>query len=107
MQRSLASLLALLLAGAAVAAHAAPARPKARKAPAAPTSPAVPDPEVSRILEAYQAGRPTDRELSLFKLDWAGSLKEAKERAAKERRPIFFVSTTQLEDAGDLRGGHC
>ena len=28
-------------------------------------------------------------------------------RAAKEKRPIFFVSTMQLKDAGDLRGGHC
>lgn len=77
-------------------------------AAAAPTSPAgVPDAEVSRVLGAYRAARPADRDLQVFKLDWAGSLKEAKARAAKEGRPILFVATTQLEDAGDLRGGHC
>jgi hypothetical protein len=65
------------------------------------------DPAVTRVLDAYQAARPTANELRVFLLDWAGSLKEAKERAAKEKRPIFFVSTTQLEDAGDLRAGHC
>ena len=116
MQRTLAAVLTLLLAGATVVSGtAAPAK---RKAPAkakraakpkvTPTPPATaPDPEVARILEAYEAVRPGDDELGLFKLDWAGSLKEAKERAAKENRPIFFVSTTQLERAGDLRGGHC
>lgn len=62
---------------------------------------------VTRTLEAFQAARPADSELRVFQLDWAGSLKEAKERAAQEGRPIFFVSTTQLEDAGDLKGGHC
>jgi hypothetical protein len=113
MQRLPALFLPLLLVGTAVAASAAPtARGRARSTPrtakpqtAAPAIAA--DPEVSRILEAHSAAKPTDGELSLFKLDWAGSLKEAKERAAKEGRPIFFVSTTQLEDAGDLRGGHC
>ena len=65
------------------------------------------NPEVRRILDAYRAARPTDAELGVFTLDWAGSLTEAKRRAKAEKRPIFFVSTTQLEDAGDLRGGHC
>ena len=59
------------------------------------------------ILKAYQAARPADHELGVFQLDWADSFKDAKARAAKEKRPIFFVCTTQLKDAGNLRDGHC
>ena len=59
------------------------------------------------ILKAYEAARPADRELGVFQLDWADSFKQAKARAAKEKRPIFLVSTTQLKDAGNLRDGHC
>ena len=65
------------------------------------------DPDLRRTQDAYQAVRPADRDLGVFALDWAGSLREAKTRAAREKRPIFFVSTMQLKDAGDLRGGHC
>lgn len=61
----------------------------------------------ARIRAACEAARPTDADLGIFRLDWAESLKDAKARAAHEQRPIFFVSTTQLKDAGDLRGGHC
>ena len=59
------------------------------------------------ILAAYEAARPADRDLGVFQLDWADSFKQAKTRAAKEKRPIFLVSTTQLKDAGNLRDGHC
>ncbi len=74
-------------------------------APAGPPQGA--DPQVRRVLDAYQAARPPESDLGVFKLDWASSLKEAKARAGKENRPIFIVATTQLELAGDLRGGHC
>jgi hypothetical protein len=63
--------------------------------------------DVKRVMDAYQAARPADRELGVFSLDWADSLKDAKARAAREKRPIFFVATTQLKEAGDLKGGHC
>ena len=96
MQRASVSLFGLLLCT-AIAASAAPPAPDT----------AAPEPAVTRVIDAYKAARPTPAELQVFMLDWAGSLKEAKERAAKEKRPIFFVSTTQLEDAGDLRAGHC
>ena len=59
------------------------------------------------ILKAYAAARPADHELGVFQLDWADSFKDAKARAAKEKRPIFLVCTTQLKDAGNLRDGHC
>ncbi len=59
------------------------------------------------ILRAYAAARPADRDLGVFRLDWADCFENAKSRAAKEKRPIFLVCTTQLKDAGNLRDGHC
>jgi len=59
------------------------------------------------ILKAYEAARPADHDLGVFQLDWADSFKDAQARAAKERRPIFLICTTQLKDAGNLRDGHC
>jgi hypothetical protein len=59
------------------------------------------------ILQAFAAARPADHELGIFQLDWADSFKDAKARAAREKRPIFLVCTTQLKDAGNLRDGHC
>lgn len=63
--------------------------------------------DADAVLKAYEAARPPDRELALFSLDWAPDFKTARERAAKEKVPIFFVATTQLEDAGNLQSGHC
>ena len=61
----------------------------------------------AEILKAYDAARPADHELGVFRLDWADSFNDAKTRAAREKRPIFLVCTTQLKDAGNLRDGHC
>lgn len=96
MQRFLLPVLSVLVGVAAAAPSAAPP----------PRASAV-RPEAERVLNAYQEARPPDRDLGVFRLDWAASLKEARARAAKENRPIFFVSTMQLKDAGDLKGGHC
>ena len=97
MERAAVTLFALLLCA------AGPSLAEPAPAPVAAGG----DLAVTRVLEAYQAARPTAAELRVFQLDWAGSLQEAKARAAREKRPVFFVSTTQLEDAGDLRAGHC
>ena len=89
-------LILLLLSSAAAAPDVSPtAKPEAL------------DLEIRRVLDAYEAARPGESDLGVFKLDWADSLKDARQRAAREKRPIFFVSITQLKDAGDLRGGHC
>ncbi len=66
---------------------------------------ALQDAEVGRILQKYEAARPKDSEMSIFRLDWARSWKEAKERAAGEKRPILLL-TVQNEHGG-LYGGHC
>jgi len=60
-----------------------------------------------RILEKFAAALPQEEALEIYRLDWAPSLPEAKSRAARESRPIFFIATTQLEDAGSLVTGHC
>ncbi len=65
------------------------------------------DADTRKILASYQAARPSDRELEIFRLDWSDSLTQAQARAAKESRPIFFVATHQLKEAGNLINGHC
>lgn len=61
--------------------------------------------EVRQILDAYQEVRPGAAELELYQLDWAPTLTAAKERAAKERRPIFLILVTN--SFGDFASGHC
>ena len=60
--------------------------------------------EVQKVLDKYRAVRPGARDLAWFSLDWATTLKEAKERAAKEKRPILFLHTN---GRGNLYCGFC
>jgi hypothetical protein len=61
--------------------------------------------DVKRVLDKFQSVRPEAADLVLYELDWAPTLKAAKERAAKEERPIFLVVVRN--SFGDLRSGHC
>lgn len=61
--------------------------------------------DASKILDRYESLRPKERELALFRLDWASTLREAKERAAREGRPVFLM--TVENEHGGLYGGHC
>lgn len=63
------------------------------------------DDAAKQALARFQELRPTEADLAMYRLDWAGSLEEAKERAAKERRPIAVVSI--FARYGDLFTGHC
>lgn len=63
------------------------------------------DSDAERIRTRYDALRPKEHELSLFKLDWVVTLKAAKEKAAREGRPIFVI--TVENEHGGLYGGHC
>ena len=63
------------------------------------------DSQVKRVLVKYEAMRPSDRELAMYRLDWAESLEEAKQRAVKEGRPIFLVIIHAKY--GDISTGHC
>jgi hypothetical protein len=61
--------------------------------------------DVKSALDKYQSVRPQAADLALYQLDWTPTLKAAKERAAKEERPIFLVVVTN--SFGDLYTGHC
>ncbi len=63
------------------------------------------DKDPSRMLSRYDANRPSDRELAMYRLDWAPSLEEALNRAAREQRPIFLVIIHA--QYGDIASGHC
>jgi hypothetical protein len=61
--------------------------------------------DVKRVLDKFQSIRPQAADLALYQLDWMPTLKAARERAAKEERPIFLVVVTN--SFGDLYSGHC
>jgi hypothetical protein len=61
--------------------------------------------DVQRVLDKFQSVRPQAADLALYQLDWMPTLKAAKQRAAKEQRPIFLVVVTN--SFGDLYSGHC
>jgi hypothetical protein len=61
--------------------------------------------EARRILERFEAARPAAKELAVYEHDWAPTLAAAKERAAKENRPIFLIAVTN--SYGDMFTGHC
>ncbi|MDE0595436.1 MAG: hypothetical protein OSB65_09330 [Roseibacillus sp.] len=57
------------------------------------------------IFSRYEDFRPSERELTMYQLDWAESLEVALERAAKESRPIFLIIIHA--HYGDIFSGHC
>ena len=61
--------------------------------------------DVKSVLDKFQSIRPQEADLAIYRLDWLSTLSEARERAAKERRPIFLVVVTN--SFGDLFSGHC
>jgi hypothetical protein len=61
--------------------------------------------DVTSTLDKFQSVRPQETGLALYQLDWTPTLKEAREKAAKEGRPIFLVVVTN--SFGDLYSGHC
>jgi hypothetical protein len=63
------------------------------------------DSDVQKILDQYRLLRPADKDLAIFRLDWVPTLKDARERAAKEQRPILLLVVTN--SYGNLFTGHC
>jgi hypothetical protein len=61
--------------------------------------------DVKTVLEKFQSIRPKEAELALYQLDWTPTLEAARQKAAKEDRPIFLVVVTN--SFGDLYSGHC
>ena len=63
------------------------------------------DDKARSILDRYDAFRPRAKDLAMYRLDWAASLEEARQRAARERRPVLLVIIHA--QYGDLYSGHC
>src|SRR5262245_25436298 len=61
--------------------------------------------DVRSVLDKFRSVRPQAADLAIYQLDWMPTLKAAKEKAAKEERPIFLVVVRN--SFGDLRSGHC
>jgi hypothetical protein len=64
-----------------------------------------PDGDVRKTLDRYRLFRPADKDLAIFQLDWVPTLKDAREKAAKEQRPILLLVVTN--SYGNLFTGHC
>lgn len=65
------------------------------------------DPAAVELLERCQQARPSVDDLAFFSLDWAPSLDEALERAAREQRPVFFIHLTNITGPTEFFSGHC
>ena len=57
------------------------------------------------VMDNFRRVRPADSELGIYRLSWTSTLTEARERAAKEERPIFLLVCTN--SYGNLFTGHC
>lgn len=70
------------------------------------TSPSLAQNEnVKRVITRYKTIRPRAKDLTMYQLDWADSLEEALQRAARENRPIFLIIIHAKY--GDISSGHC
>ena len=63
------------------------------------------DNDAKQILARFADIRPTANELGMYRLDWAGSLDDALQRAAVELRPMFLIVIHAKY--GDVSSGHC
>lgn len=63
------------------------------------------DAEVRKIQDAFKAKLPSVDELRWYQLDWVPTLKDAKDRAAREKRPICLLVCINVH--GNLYTGHC
>jgi hypothetical protein len=61
--------------------------------------------DVQKVLDKYRSVRPEAKDLTIYQLEWVPTLKDAKAKAAKEHRPIFFIMVTN--PFGNLYTGHC
>ena len=64
-----------------------------------------PPEDVRAVLTKYDSIRPHEKDLAIYRLDWAPNLKHANTRAAKESRPVFLIVVTN--SFGNMYTGHC
>lgn len=65
------------------------------------------DPAVARVLEKVRAARPSDEALAVYRHHWEPTWEEARDRARKEKRPIFLVVNTNITGPTNFYSGHC
>ncbi len=61
---------------------------------------------VQKVLDRFAAAKPGHEQLGFFTLDWAMNLSEAKQRAAKEHRPILLILNTNISAGTNFFSGH-
>jgi hypothetical protein len=61
--------------------------------------------EAKKTLDRFTELRPADKDLSMYRLDWAPDLAEAQKRASKETRPVLLIVIHAKY--GDMITGHC
>jgi hypothetical protein len=72
-------------------------------APLVPADP--PDAEVREVLDQYRSALPALDDLAVYRLDWTPTLDEAKQKGAREHRPVLLIVVTN--SYGNLHSGHC
>lgn len=71
----------------------------------APTMAESPHADVKKVYEKYRAALPAPEDLTVYSLDWVPTFDEAKQKAAREGRPILLIVVTN--SYGNLYSGHC
>jgi hypothetical protein len=64
------------------------------------------DPAVLTTLQRFEEAKPAAASLRFYSLDWVSSLKEAKERARAEQRPILVILNTNITAHCNFYSGH-
>ncbi len=65
------------------------------------------DRSAEEILRRTEAARPSLAEMAVYQHDWTATLSQATKRAAKEKRPIFFIGNTNITGPTNFYSGHC
>ena len=55
----------------------------------------------------FEEVRPSAEDMAIYRHDWVATLKQAKDRAKKEGRPIFFIGNTNISGPTNFYSGHC
>jgi len=63
------------------------------------------EPSVRQLLARYNAIRPDDDQLAMYRLDWVESLAAAQDLALLENRPVCLVVIHARY--GNITSGHC
>lgn len=65
------------------------------------------DRKAQEVLQRFEEVRPSAEDMAVYRHDWEATLAQAKVRAKKERRPIFFIGNTNISGPTNFYTGHC